>query len=113
MTKSNKYILLCIALYYVGPKSIAYFVIYESMHSVLSESLVTTASMARPRLHMEKVASTCEGESVNRSQMDIKRKIYDTRTWKKHSFLYISSANIHTLVPSLYQRVETRCIEIF
>jgi hypothetical protein len=49
-----------------------------------------------------------EGDSVNGSQMDIKRKICDIRTWKKHLLLDISSTNIDTLVPSLYQRVETR-----
>jgi hypothetical protein len=53
-----------------------------------------------------------EGESVNRSQMDIKRKICDIRTWKKHLFLDVSSTNIDTHVPSLYQCVETRSIEI-
>jgi hypothetical protein len=42
------------------------------------------------------------------SQMDIKRKTCDIRTWKKHLFLGISSTNIDTLVPSLYQCVETR-----
>jgi hypothetical protein len=40
--------------------------------------------------------------------MDIKRKTYDIRTCKKHLFLDISSTNIDTLVPSLYQCVETR-----
>jgi hypothetical protein len=50
--------------------------------------------------------------SVNRSQMDTKPKICDTRTWKK---LFISR-HIHyqhdTLVPSLYQCVEIRSIEV-
>jgi hypothetical protein len=32
---------------------------------------------------------------------------------EKHLFLDISSTNIDTLVPSLYQRVETRNIEVF
>jgi hypothetical protein len=54
-----------------------------------------------------------EGEAVYRSQMDIKRRTYDIRTWEKHLFLDISSANIGTLVPSLYQCVETRGIAIF
>jgi hypothetical protein len=54
------------------------------------------------------------GVSVNRSQMDIKREIYDIRIWKKkHLFLDISSTNIDTLVPSLYQCVETRSIKVF
>jgi hypothetical protein len=38
-----------------------------------------------------------EGQSVNRSQMDIKRKTCDIQTWKKHLFLDISSTNIDTL----------------
>jgi hypothetical protein len=55
-----------------------------------------------------------EGESVNRSQMDITRKTCYIRTWKKkHLFLAISSTNIDTLAPSLYQCVETRNIEVF
>jgi hypothetical protein len=45
--------------------------------------------------------------------MDIKRKTYDIRTWKKYLFLDISSTNIDTLVQSLYQCVATRCIEVF
>jgi hypothetical protein len=35
--------------------------------------------------------------------MDIKRKTCDIRTWKKHLFLDISSTNIYTFVPSLWQ----------
>jgi hypothetical protein len=54
-----------------------------------------------------------EGQSLNRSKMDIKRKTCDIRTWKKHLFLDISSANTDTVVPSLYQCVETRSIEVF
>jgi hypothetical protein len=54
-----------------------------------------------------------EGKSVNRSQMDIKRKTCDIRTWKKHLFLNISSTNIDILVPSLYPCVETRSIQVF
>jgi hypothetical protein len=46
-----------------------------------------------------------DGEPVNGSQIDIKRKTCDIRTWKKHLFLDISSTNIDTLVPSLYQCV--------
>jgi hypothetical protein len=45
--------------------------------------------------------------------MDIKRKTCDIETWGKHLFLGISSTNIDTLVPSLYQCVETRSIEVF
>jgi hypothetical protein len=38
----------------------------------------------------------------------------DIWTWKKkHLFLDISSTNIHTLVPSLYQCVEIRSTEVF
>jgi hypothetical protein len=47
-------------------------------------------------------------ESVNRPQMDIKRKTWDIRTWKEHLFLDMSSTNIDKLVPSLYQFVEIR-----
>jgi hypothetical protein len=54
-----------------------------------------------------------EGESVNRSQMDIKRKICDIRTWEKHLFLDRVSTNIDTLVLSLYQYVETESVEVF
>jgi hypothetical protein len=56
---------------------------------------------------------TYEGELVNRSYMDIKRKTCDTRIWKKHLFLNISSVSVDTLVPSLYEGVETRSIEVF
>jgi hypothetical protein len=46
--------------------------------------------------------------------MDIKRKICDIRNWgKKHLFLDISSTNTDTLVPSLYQYVETHSTEVF
>jgi hypothetical protein len=45
--------------------------------------------------------------------MDIKPKTCDIRTYKKHLFLDISSTNIDTFVPSLYQCVETRSIEVF
>jgi hypothetical protein len=46
--------------------------------------------------------------------MDIKRKKMDIRIWKKDNlFLDISSTNIDTLVPSLYQSVETRSMGVF
>jgi hypothetical protein len=45
--------------------------------------------------------------------MDVKRKAYDIRTWKKHLLLDISSTNIDTAVPSLYRCVETRSTEVF
>jgi hypothetical protein len=35
------------------------------------------------------------GESVNRSQMDIKRRTYDTQTWKKHFSTYPPPTLIH------------------
>jgi hypothetical protein len=57
--------------------------------------------------------SSYEGESVNRSQMDIKLKTCDIQTWKKHLFLDISSTNIDTLVPSLYECVETHSVKVF
>jgi hypothetical protein len=48
------------------------------------------------------------------SQIDIKPKTCDIRTWKKkHLFLNISSTNIETLVQSLYQCVKTRSTEVF
>jgi hypothetical protein len=55
---------------------------------------------------------TYEGEWVNMSQMDIKRKTCDIRTCKK-IFLDTSSTNPDTLAPSLYQCVETRSIGVF
>jgi hypothetical protein len=45
--------------------------------------------------------------------MDIKRKTYGIRNWEKHLFLDISSTNSDTLVPSLYQCIETLSIEVF
>jgi hypothetical protein len=35
------------------------------------------------------------------------------RTWKEHIFVDISFTNIDTSVPSLYQCIETRSIEVF
>jgi hypothetical protein len=55
---------------------------------------------------------TYEGDSVNRSQMDMKRETCDIRTWE-HLFLDISSTSTDTLVPSLYQCVETRSRDVF
>jgi hypothetical protein len=42
------------------------------------------------------------------------KKSYDIRTWKTHLFLDIrvSSTNIDTLAPSLYQCVKTRSIQV-
>jgi hypothetical protein len=40
------------------------------------------------------VLNLYEGESVDKSQMDIKRKTRDIRTWKKNLFLDMSSTNI-------------------
>jgi hypothetical protein len=54
-----------------------------------------------------------EGESVNRSQIDIKCKTYDIKTWKKRLFLNVSSTNIDKLVPLLYKCIETHSIEVF
>jgi hypothetical protein len=45
--------------------------------------------------------------------MDIKCKTCDIQTWKKHLFLNMSSIHTDTLVPSLYQCVETRSTEVF
>jgi hypothetical protein len=55
----------------------------------------------------------CEGESVHKPEMDIKHKTCDIRTWRKYIILDISSAYIDTLVPSLYQCVETRSTKVF
>jgi hypothetical protein len=43
----------------------------------------------------------------------MKLKTCDIRTWKTHLFLDMASTNIGTRVPSLYQWVEIRCLEIF
>jgi hypothetical protein len=59
------------------------------------------------------IYSMNEGESVSRSQRNIKRKTYDFRTWKDINFSTYPSTNIDTPVPSLYQCVETRSIEVF
>jgi hypothetical protein len=52
-------------------------------------------------------------KSVNRSQMDIKRKTCDIRKWKK---TFISRLILHQhwhTSPSLYKCVETRSVEVF
>jgi hypothetical protein len=49
-----------------------------------------------------------EGESVNRSHLATKRETCDIRTCNKHLLPDISSSNIDTLVPSLYQQLQTR-----
>jgi hypothetical protein len=48
----------------------------------------------------EETAQYLGGESVNRTQMNIKHKTRYIRNWKKHLFLDISSTNVDTLVPS-------------
>jgi hypothetical protein len=55
-----------------------------------------------------------KGESVNRSQMNMKRKTRDIRTWER-KIIYFSTYPPPTLirVPSLCQRVETRSVEVF
>jgi hypothetical protein len=45
--------------------------------------------------------------------MDIQRRTCDIRVWKKHLSVDIFFTNIDTLVPSLYQCVETRSLEVF
>jgi hypothetical protein len=45
--------------------------------------------------------------SIYMSQMDIKRKTCDIRTWTKHLFLEISSTKFDTLVLSFYYCLET------
>jgi hypothetical protein len=54
-----------------------------------------------------------EEEPVYRSQMDIKRKTLDIRTWTIHMFVGKSSTDIDTLVPPLYQCFKTCSIEVF
>jgi hypothetical protein len=54
-----------------------------------------------------------EEKSVNKQKIDIKLKIMGIQTFKKHLFLDIPSSNIDKFVASLYQRVETRRIEVF
>jgi hypothetical protein len=54
-----------------------------------------------------------EGETVNRSQIELSRKTCDIRNWKRNVFLDISSTNTDILVPSLCLCVETRSIEVF
>jgi hypothetical protein len=46
-----------------------------------------------------------EGQSLNRSQMDIKREKCDIRTRKKKTIFFVdtSSTNIDTFVPSIYE----------
>jgi hypothetical protein len=64
--------------------------------------------------YMPNFSGFCEEGPVNRSQMNIKRRTCDIRIWnKKKLFLDISSTNIDTLVPSLYQCVETLSVEAF
>jgi hypothetical protein len=52
-------------------------------------------------------------EPVNRSQIDMKRKTCDIRTWGGKKILGISSTNIDALLPSLYQCVETHSTDLF
>jgi hypothetical protein len=52
-------------------------------------------------------------ESVNGTQMDIKRKTRDVWNWEKHLFLDISSTNIDIVVSSLCQCVETHSTQVF
>jgi hypothetical protein len=53
-----------------------------------------------------------DGESANKSQMDIRRKTYDSNL-EYHLCLDRSSTNVGTLVPSLYHCAETRSMEVF
>jgi hypothetical protein len=54
-----------------------------------------------------------DGESVNRSQLNIKLQTCDIQVWEKHLFLDMSSTNIDTLVPTLYQYFEACSIDVF
>jgi hypothetical protein len=71
---------------------------YHCPHFCSSSSLTFVCPRNNRRLQAHTVY---EGESVNRSQIDIKRKTCDKQTWEKHLFLDISSTNIDTLIPSL------------
>jgi hypothetical protein len=83
---------------------------YRCHHQTISQSVNGSVStLTHTHIHNR----TYEGGSVNRSQMDINRKKCYILTWKKHLFLDISSTNTDTLVPSLYQCVETRNREVF
>jgi hypothetical protein len=62
-------------------------------------------------LYSREMSYGYEGGSVYTSQININRKECDFWTWKKkHLFLDISSTNTDTLVPSLYQCVETQVL---
>jgi hypothetical protein len=84
-----------------------------SITSALSSIIIVCAWQSTGQLYLNNRTSKYQVGSVNRSQMDIKRKPCDIRTCKKRLFLDISSTNIDTLVPSLYQCVKTRSIEVF
>jgi hypothetical protein len=84
----------------------------SSSSSSSSEWCVQKADFLQPHNSCLVYIIRYEGESVNRSQMDIKRKTCDTGTWKKHSFPDMSYTSTD-IVPSLYQRVESRSIEVF
>jgi hypothetical protein len=64
------------------------------------------------KLIHSKYVTLLNNMSVNTSQMDIKRQTCDIRTWKNITFSTYPPPTL-TLVPSLYQCVESRSIEVF
>jgi hypothetical protein len=84
---------------------------HMQVHLVISEfkecglNLMQSTNLDRFQLY--------EGESLNMSQMGIKCETCDIRTLKKHLFPDMSSSNIDTPVPLLYQCIKTRSIEVF
>jgi hypothetical protein len=73
-----------------------------SLKSMTKLKYLGMAASNENYIHKEVNGTLYKEQSVNRSQMDTKRKTCDIRTWRKHLFLNISSTNIHTLVPLLY-----------
>jgi hypothetical protein len=90
---------------------------YSDLIKTYRDQKDTLLARPPPRnfLHLSRSKSVClyDGESVNRSQIDVERKICDIRTWKKYLLLDISSTNIDILVLSLYDCVKTRSVEVF
>jgi hypothetical protein len=82
-----------------------YFLLLQSVIYLASTCVKTQDSLPGGTMY--------EGESVYRSQMDIKRKTCDIQIWKKKYLFFDISTNINTLVPSLYQCVETHSKEVF
>jgi hypothetical protein len=50
--------------------------------------------LGKRRVQQDEALFMNDGESVNRLQIDIRRKTCDIQIWKRHSFLDISSINM-------------------